>query len=135
MLAGIRFTNDNYKMVSSDGGGQVERKRLYTNPDTTVEMTGDAIFNVPDSDGYTHLSFIVTSTDGAFEVEEICELAPLKTNDGQFAISIPIAGVIYCRKVYRTAGTVKPSVNVYELGKTTGDRNYCIIKSVEAIKF
>ena len=134
MLAGIRFTQDNYKMVDSEGGGEVERKRIYTNPDPTVEMTGDALFNVPDTDGYNYLSFIVTSTDGATEIEEICELAPLKQLSGQFIISMPGADALYGRKVYRTAGVVKPSVSVYNLGQTTGDRNYCIIKSIDALK-
>ena len=132
--AGIRFSKDGYVLVDATGGGGIERKRLYDNPDTSVEMTGATLFQEAEIEGYTYLSFIVTSTGGSVEVEEICEIEPLKALGGQFVISLPASGTLYCRKVYRSSGAVKPSTSVYEIGKTTGDKNYCIIKSVDAVK-
>ena len=152
--AGIRFTEDKFCEIEmgediklttiingevteydvTGGGGGIERKRLYDNPDITVEMTGNTMFQETEIEGYTYLSFIVTSTDGSVEVEELCEIEPLKALSGQFVISLPANGTLYYRKVYRSSGAVKPSTSVYEVGKTTGDKNYCIIKSVDAVK-
>lgn len=116
------------------GGGGVERKNLYVNPDTSAEMTGDTLFLEEDIIGYDYLAFTITTTSGAYDVEEWCEIEPLRANAGQFAVSIPIDGVLFCRKVYRSGGAVKPSTAVYEIGKTTGDRANCIIASVDAVK-
>ena len=116
------------------GGGGVERKLLYTNPDPTAQMTDDTLFMETEIEGYDFLAFTVTTTTGNFEVEEWCEIEPLKALSGQFIISIPAGGYLYARKIYRSGGAVKPSVSVYEIGKTTGDRNMCIVKKVEAVK-
>lgn len=132
--AGIRFSRDSYVLVDAEGGASIERKELYVNPDTSIEMTGDTLFMESEIEGYDFLAFVVTDTTGSFEVEEWCEIEPLKAHDGQFVISMPNSGPLYCRKVYRSAGAVKPSVAVYDIGKTTGDKNFCIIKSVDAVK-
>lgn len=116
------------------GGGGIERKRLYTNPDTTIEMSTDNLFAESEIEGYDYLAFIVTDTTGSYEVEEWCEIAPLKAHGGQFIISMPISGTLYGRKIYRSSGNVKPSAGVYEIGKTTENRNACIVKSVDCVK-
>lgn len=117
-----------------EGGSGVERKRLYTNPDTTIEQSTDAMFQESEIEGYQYLAFIVTDTTGSYEVEEWCEIAPLKTHGGQFIISMIVSGELYGRKIYRSSGAVKPSTGVYKLGATTENRNVCIIKSVDAVK-
>ena len=153
--AGIRFSmteyyevgveNNNITLTSeidgvtteydvTGGGGGIERKRLYTNPDTTIEMTGDTLFAESEIEGYDYLAFIVTDTSESYEVEEWCKIEPLKTHGGQFIISMPISGTLYGRKIYRTSGNVKPSAGVYELGKTVENRNACIVKSVDCVK-
>ena len=132
--AGVRFDSKTYVEVTPEGGGGVERKTLWENPNTTVEMTGITMFEESALEGYTHISFIVTDTTGSYEVEELCEIAPLKTHGGQFVVSMPISNALYCRKIYRSAGAVKVSTAVYDLGKTTGDKAYCIIKKAEAVK-
>lgn len=115
-------------------GSGVERKSLYTNPDISVEMTTDTLFNESEILDYQYLVFTVTDTINSFEVEEWCEIAPLKEHSGQFAISIPVDNELWVRKVYRSGGAVKPSASVYALGKTTQDKTKCIIKSVDAVK-
>lgn len=115
-------------------GGGVERKLLYTNPDTTSQMTDVTMFQESEIEGYQYLCFTVTDTSGSFEVEEWCEIEPLKNHSGQFIISMPIGSKLYGRKVYRSNGAVKPSVGVYEIGKTTENRDACIIKTIECVK-
>lgn len=150
--AGIRFTRDHYAFIDLDPAvrtltetvgddttvyelkGGIERKRLYTNPNTSVEMVEETLFAESEIEGYQFLAFVLTSVTGEYEVEEWCEIGPLKSHGGQFIVSMPISGGLFGRKVYRTAGNVKPSVKVYELGKTTENREVCIIKSVDAIK-
>lgn len=116
------------------GSGGVERKRLYTNPDISVEMTTDTLFNESEILEYQYLVFTVTDTSNSFEVEEWCEIAPLKQRSGQFAISMPVDNELWVRKVYRSSGNVKPSAAAYALGKTTQDKSKCIIKTVECVK-
>lgn len=130
--AGIRFSNESY--VLAEAGGGVERKRLYTNEDTTQQMSTDVLFAESEILDYDYLAFLVTNTEGTIEVEEWCEIAPLHDASGQFVISNPIAGGLYARKIYRSGGNVKPSASVYEIGTTTQDKNQCIIKSVDAVK-
>ena len=130
--AGIRFSNDSY--VTVDAENAPKRKLLFENPDTSQEMSGITLFNESELEGYDYISFIVTSTSGDYEVEELCEIAPLKAHSGQFVVSMPITDALYCRKIYRSAGAVKVSTAVYDLGKTTGNKAYCIIKKVEAVK-
>ena len=120
--------------VTGGSSGDIERKRLYTNTNTTVEMSTDTLFNESEIEGYHYLAFVVTDTSGSYEVEEWCEIEPLKTHGGQFIVSMPISGTLYGRKIYRSSGAVKPSAGVYELGKTTENRNACIIKSVDCVK-
>lgn len=121
--------------VTGGGGGGIESKTLYTNPDISQRMSGDTIlFAESEIEGYEFLVFTITTTSGDFEVREWCEIAPLKSHSGQFIVSIPIGSTLYGRKVYRTSGNVKPSVGVYELGKTTENRDACIIKTVECVK-
>lgn len=132
--AGIRFSPESYVLVDASGGGKIERKRLWDNPDPTAEMTAVVMFNESDLEGYDYIAFTVTSTSGDYDVEEWCEIKPLKDHGGQFVVSYPMSNVLYCRKIYRSNGVVKPSTAVYDLGKTTGDKNYCIIKSVDAVK-
>lgn len=152
--AGIRFKMDEYYKIRVDdditltseingvtteydvtgGGSKIERKRLYTNPDTTIQMTGDSLFLESEIEGYEYLSFIITDITGSYEVEELCEIEPLKNHGGQFVISMPVTNNLYCRKIYRSSGSVKPSTSVFDLGKTTGDKNYCIIKTVDCLK-
>ena len=115
-------------------GESIERKLLYTNPDTSVEMTTDTMFNESEILDYQYLVFTVTDTSGSFEVEEWCEIAPLKDHNGQFAVSIPMDNELWVRKVYRSSGAVKPSASVYAIGKTTQDKTKCIIKTVECVK-
>ena len=100
--AGIRFSRDSYVLVDAEGGTGVERKELYVNPDISIEMTGDTLFQESEIGGYDFLAFTVTDTSGSFEVEEWCEIAPLKSHGGQFVISMPTSGALYCRKVYRS---------------------------------
>lgn len=130
--AGIRFSPESYVLVEAGSG--IEKKLLYTNPDTSQEMTGVTLFNESEIEGYDYLCFTVTDTSNSYEVKEWCEIEPLKAHGGQFIISMPISGGLYGRKVYRSSGAVKPSTAVYELGKTTENRSLCIIKTVEAIK-
>ena len=132
--AGIRFSQDSYVTVDAAGGGGIERKLLFTNPDITQEMTNTSLFEEAEIEGYDYLAFTVTNTSGSWEVEEWCEIEPLKSNSGQFIISMPVNGNPYGRKIYRTSGTVKASTNVYKLGATTEDRSACIVKKVEAVK-
>ena len=133
--AGIRFSNDSYVLVdASGGGGGIERKRLYDNPDTTQEQGGVNLFEETEIEEYDYLAFTITNTANSWEVEEWCEIAPLKTHSGQFIVSMPVEGVLYGRKIYRSSGIVKTSINVYKLGATTEDRSCCIVKSVDAIK-
>ena len=149
--AGIRFTPEHYAFIDLDPAVRtvtetvgdettvytlnsgIERKRLYTNPDTSVEMVEETLFLESEIEGYQFLAFVLTTTTGDYEVEEWCEIEPLKTHGGQFIVSMPLGG-LFGRKVYRTSGLVKPSVKVYELGKTTENRALCIIKSVDAVK-
>lgn len=152
---GIRFSGDEYYKILVDeegsisltadvdgeetvydvtGGAKPERKLLYTNPDTTVQMTTDALFQESEILGYEYLIFTVTSTGGDYEVEEWCEIEPLKAHNGQFVISMPTSNALWARKVYRSSGAVKPSASVYDQGKTTENRDYCIIKKVECVK-
>ncbi len=131
--AGIRFSNESYVFVDAQSG-EIERKRLYDNPDTTQQMTTDTLFAESEILDYDFLAFMVTNTEGSIEVEEWCEIAPLHDVGGQFVISNPVSGALYVRKVYKTGGNVKPSTGVYNIGTTTEDRNQCIIKSVDAIK-
>lgn len=130
--AGIRFSKDSYVLVDAESGSK--RKLLFENPDTSQEMTGITLFEESELDGFDYISFIVTSTSGDYEVEELCEIEPLKTRSGQFVVSMPTSDHLYCRKIYRSAGAVKVSTSVYDLGKTTGDKAYCIIKKAEAVK-
>ena len=97
-------------------------------------MTGDTLFMESEILDYKYLCFVVTDTTNSFEVEELCEIAPLKSHSGQFVISLPFNGDLYYRKVYRSAGKVLPSNRVYKVGATTEDRNACIIKYVYAVK-
>lgn len=130
--AGIRFSKDSYVLV--DAESESKRKLLFENPDTSQEMTGITLFEESELDGYDYISFVVTSTSGNYEVEELCEIEPLKAHGGQFVVSMPTSDHLYCRKIYRSAGAVKVSTAVYDLGKTTGDKAYCIIKKAEAVK-
>ena len=132
--AGVRFDSKTYVEVTPEGGGDVERKTLWENPNPTAEMSGITMFNESELEGYTHISFNVTDVTGSYEVEELCEIAPLKAHGGQFVVSMPTSEHLYCRKIYRSAGNVKVSTAVYDLGKTAGDKNYCIIKKAEAVK-
>ena len=154
--AGIRFNPDTYVEIGADlddfsnstvtsdidgvvtkyslGGGTPERKRLYTNPDTSIQQGSVTLFNTSEDEGYKYLIFTITNTAGDYDVEEWCELEPLKAHAGQFVVSYPINNKLLCRKIYRTQGTVKTSVNVYNLGTTEEDRNGCIVKYVDAVK-
>lgn len=133
--AGIRFTRDKYVTVdASGGGGGIEKKLLFENADPSQEMTNTPLFEESEIEGFDYLAFTVTDTSGSWEVEEWCEIAPLKSHAGQFIISMPVDGNPYGRKIYRTSGTVKASTNVYKLGATTEDRSVCIVKKVEAVK-
>ena len=116
------------------GGPQIERKNLYINPNPTAQQTTDTLFMETEIEGFDYLAFTVTDITNDYEVEEWCEIEPLKAHSGQFVISTPIAGGLYARKVSRSFGAVKPSASVYELGKTTENRDFCIIKSVDAVK-
>ena len=131
--AGIRFSKDSYVLVDASGGG-IERKRLYDNPDISQEQGSVNLFKEAEIEGYDYLAFTITNTSGTWEVEEWCEIAPLKSRSGQFIVSMPVEGVIYGRKIYRSNGIVKTSINVYKLGATTEDRTTCIVKSVDAVK-
>ena len=131
--AGIRFSRESYVLVDASGG-TIERKRLWDNPNPNVEMTDVDMFNESELEGYDYIAFTITSTNSDYDVEEWCEIAPLKAHGGQFVISYPITNTLYCRKIYRSSGVVRPSTWVYDIGKTTGDKNYCIIKSVDAVK-
>lgn len=117
-----------------DIGGGSGRKLLYTNPDPTAQMSTDAMFNASELEGYTFIEFIVTNTAGEYEVKELCEIAPLKAHSGQFVISLPVSNALWVRKIYRSSGAIKPSTGVYEIGKTTEDRNQCIVKEAYAVK-
>lgn len=130
--AGIRFSKDSYVLVDAESGSK--RKLLFENPDISQEMSGITLFEETELEGYDYISFIVTSTSGGYEVEELCEIEPLKAHGGQFVVSMPISNALYCRKIYRSSGAVKVSTAVYDLGKTTGDKAYCIIKKAEAVK-
>ena len=152
--AGIRFSQTEYFEVGYDGtnitlssdingtktdydiggGGGIERKSLYINPDPTQEMSTDTMFQESEIEGYDFLAFLVTDTSGSYEVEEWCEIAPLKAHGGQFIISMPTSGTLYGRKIYRSSGAVKASIGVYEIGKTVENRAACIVKSVDAVK-
>lgn len=148
--AGFRFSPDYYITLDMDNmtltkeeegqeteyiiGEGIETKLLYTNPNTTTEMTTETMFLESEIEGYQYLVFTITDTTGAYEVKEWCEIEPLKRQSGQFAISMPINGGLYVRKVYRSNGNVKPSAGVYSIGTTTEDRTACIIKTVEAVK-
>lgn len=128
----IKAVVDGVETEYSLGSG--ERKLLYTNPDTSIEMSGDTLFNESEILGYQYLIFTVTDTTGSFEVEEWCEIAPLHDHSGQFAISLPMNNELWVRKVYRNSGAVKPSTSVYAIGKTTQDKSMCIITKVECAK-
>lgn len=130
--AGIRFSRDSYVTVDAESGSK--RKLLFENPDISQEMSGITLFEERELEGYDYISFIVTSTTGDYEVEELCEIVPLKAHGGQFVVSMPVSNALYCRKIYRSSGAVKVSAAVYDLGKTTGNKAYCIIKKVEAVK-
>ena len=152
--AGVRFSQKEYFEIGYDGenitlssdingtktdydisgGGGIERKRLYTNPDTAQEMSGASLFDEAEIEGYDYLAFIITTTGNAWTVEEWCEIEPLKERGGQFIISMPHEAGLYGRKIYRSSGVVKASNNVYKLGATTEDRSVCIVKSVDAVK-
>ena len=132
--AGIRFSPDSYVFVDAAGGGGIERKRIYNNPDTTQQMTTDTLFPESEILDYDYLAFTVTNTDGSIEVEEWCEIAPLHDAGGQFVVSNPVSDGLYVRKIYRSGGNVKPSTSVFNIGTTTQDKNQCIIKSVDAVK-
>ena len=154
--AGIRFDQEHYVQINANltefadsiieseingtkaiynlGGGTPERKRLYTNPDTSVQQGTITLFNTSEDEGYKYLIFTITNTAGDYDVEEWCELEPLRTHAGQFVISYPIHNKLLCRKIYRTQGTVKTSSNVYNLGTTEEDRSGCIVKYVDAVK-
>lgn len=148
--AGVRFSLDEYYLLdienmkvvkeTSEGeteytiGTGLEYKTLYTNPDISVQMSTDTLFNEADIIGYDYLIFTVTDTTNSFEVKEWCEIEPLKAHNGQFVISLPFGDGLWCRKIYRSVGAVKPSAGVYDIGKTTENRNACIIKSVECVK-
>lgn len=151
--AGIRFSQTDYVALDmesmtltevkdgeskdysiGEGGGGIEIKSLYINPDTTIEMPTDAMFNESEIEGYQYLRFIVTNTSGSYEVEEWCEIEPLKNHGGQFVVSMPMSGDLYVRKIYRSSGAVRPSAGVFKIGATTENRNACIIKSVDCVK-
>ena len=73
--AGIRFTQDDYITLDMDAmtltevkdgesteysiGRGVEKKLLYTNPDTTIEMTGADMFAESDLEGYDYIKIEV----------------------------------------------------------------------------
>lgn len=132
--AGIRFSRESYVLVDAAGGGGIERKRIYNNPDTTQQMTADTLFPESVILDYDYLAFTVTNTDGSIEVEEWCEIEPLHDAQGQFVVSNPVSDGLYVRKIYRSGGNVKPSTSVFNIGTTTQDKNQCIIKSVDAVK-
>lgn len=131
--AGIRFSNKDYVLIDGSGGG-IERKSLYINEDPTQEQGGINLFEESELEGYDFIAFTLTTTDNSWEVEEWCEIAPLKNHGGQFIVSMPVGGNLYGRKIYRSNGIVKTSVNVYKLGATTEDRSACIVKSADAVK-
>ena len=148
-IAGIRFNSDDYIEINMDDKSLIEvtsdgtteysiggsaKKLLYTNPNTTAEMSTGTMFNESELEGYAYIEFVVTNTSGEYEVKELCEIAPLKAHSGQFVISYPVSGGLYARKIYRSNGAVKPSANVYDFGKTTEDRTQCIVKEAYAVK-
>lgn len=133
LLADVDGTSTEYD-VTGGGGGGIERKSLYVNPDTSAQMTGDTLFQESEIEGYQYLIFTVTNTAESFEVEEWCEIAPLKEHGGQFVISFPAGGSLWVRKIYRSGGAVKPSVSVFSIGTTNENRDMCIVKSIEAAK-
>ena len=92
------------------------------------------MFQESELEGYQYLCFTVTDIFGSYEVEEWCEIAPLKAQGGQFVISYLSSGTLWYRKVYRSSGAIKPSVGVFEVGTTREDRYMCIIKSVDAVR-
>lgn len=148
--AGVRFTQEDYIEVNMDDmkivettpegsteysiGSELETKTLYTNPDISVQMTTDTLFQESEIIGYDYLIFTVTDTTNSYEVKEWCEIEPLRAHNGQFVISLPFEQSLWCRKIYRSAGAVKPSAGVYDIGKTTENRNACIVKTVECVK-
>ena len=152
--AGVRFSQKAYFEIGYDGenitlssdingtktdydiggGGGIERKSLYVNPDTSQEMGSVSLFEESEIEGYDFLAFTLTTTSGAWEVEEWCEIAPLKVHSGQFIVSMPSGGNPYGRKIFRSSGVVKTSQNVYKLGDTIEDKSLCIVKSVDAVK-
>ena len=149
--AGIRFSQTDYVALDMEamtltevkngttteyeiGGSTIEKKLLYTNPDTSIEMTGDTLFSESEILDYQYLIFTVTDTSNSFEVEEWCEIAPLHYHNGQFAVSLPANNELWVRKIYRSSGAVKPSAGVYAVGKTTQDKSACIIKKVECVR-
>ena len=97
-------------------------------------MPSTDLFNESEIEGYDYLAFTLTTTSGDWEVEEWCEIAPLKIHSGQFIVSMPEGANPYGRKIYRSSGIVKASTNVYKLGATTENRALCIVKSVDAVK-
>ena len=132
--AGIRFSKDSYVTVDASGGGGIERKLLWENPDPSQEMDGSTMFEESELEGYTYIAFTVATTGGNVITEEWCEIEPLKAAGGQFIVSQPHNGKLYGRKIYRSSGAVKASTAVYELGKTIEDRSTCIVTKVEAVK-
>ena len=150
-IAGIRFNSEDYIEVNMDdsklteitpegtteysiSGGSGNRKLLYTNPNPSAQMSTDTMFMESELEGYTFIEFVVTNTTNEYEVKELCEIAPLKAHSGQFVISLPTSNSLWVRKIYRSSGAVKPSAGVYDIGKTTEDRNQCIVKEAYAVK-
>ena len=129
----VEMEKNGVKTTYNLGGATPERKRLYTNPNTSLEQGSVTLFNTTEDEGYTYLIFTVTNTSGDYDVEEWCELQPLKEHAGQFVVSYPIHNKLLCRKIYRTQGTVKTSGKVYNLGTTEEDNTACIVKYVDAI--
>lgn len=148
--AGIRFNQEDYILVDMESkkitettpegemeyaiGSGLEYKTLYTNPNPAEQMSTATLFQEGEILGYDYLIFTVTDVANTYEVKEWCEIEPLKAHGGQFVISMPLSNALYCRKVYRSSGAVKPSAAVYDIGKTTENRDACIIKSVECVK-
>lgn len=112
----------------------INRKNIWENPDITQQMASETLCAEDDIIEYDYLCFVVTDTSNSLEVEQWVEIAPMKETYGQFILSFNTDNKLYGRKVYRTAGNIKNSTAVYELGATTQNKDVCIIKSVDVVK-
>lgn len=127
-----------YTPVSVNVPSLPEVITLYENSNPTQEMASETLFTLEELNtlGISEVEFVVSDTDGITTSFQRFNTEMLSSgNQGAIILTGGSSDNLHGRKIYRTSGVVKNSVNVYKLGATTEDRTQSIILNVYGYKY